>query len=290
MRVTRACSRLTSETAGPYLAAMPSKYIDVQGTATFLRHVGPTTLPEKPPDLSRGEIVLCIHHAGGNSRNFDALNLALASGHSPVSFDLPGHDRSGSLASLGSIEAMADFSASLLKSLAVDRPVVVVGHGMGGNVAIQLALEHREVVRAVVVANFAGRDACGDESIERARLVSVGRARREFDVKAFAEGCDPQIIRAGFMDTLKTDPRVIYANLIAMRDWRGTERLADVRVPTLVCVGEQERAASREASESILNGVSGAQWKEIPRSAQMLPTEQPEALASAICEFMGAFG
>ena len=52
---------------------MPSKYVAIQGVATFLRHPGPTTLPERPPDLSRGEIVLCIHHCGGNSRNFDEL-------------------------------------------------------------------------------------------------------------------------------------------------------------------------------------------------------------------------
>ncbi|MDE0909215.1 MAG: hypothetical protein OSB60_02020, partial [Myxococcota bacterium] len=85
---------MTSETADLYPSPMPSKYIDVQGIATFLRHTGPTTLPEVPPVLSRGEIVLCIHHAGGNSRNFDALSANLAANHSPVSFDLPGHDRS----------------------------------------------------------------------------------------------------------------------------------------------------------------------------------------------------
>ena len=267
---------------------MPSKYIDVQGIATFLRHTGPTTLPEVPPVLSRGEIVLCIHHAGGNSRNFDALSANLAANHSPVSFDLPGHDRSGSQVSLGSIEAMADFAAGVLKSLAVDRPAVVVGHGMGGNVALQMALEHSDVVRAVAVINCSAQYSCGDDLIERARLVSVGRARREFEIKAFAEGCDAKIIRSGFMDTLKTDPRVIYPNLMAMRDWAGASRLTEVTVPTLVCVGDSDTDATRAESERMSNVIPGAEYQGVVGAAHMIPTEQPEALASALNEFLGA--
>lgn len=183
---------------------------------------------------------------------------------------------------------MADFAAAVLKSVAADRPVVVMGHGMGGNVALQLALEHREIVRSIVVANCAARYACGDELIERARLVSVGRARREFDIKAFAEGCDQRIIRSGFMDTLKTDPRVIYPNLMAMRDWTGGERLAEIDTPTLVCVGEGDQPGTRAETERMASEIPGAQLRVLSDAAHMLPTEQPQALASAVSEFNGA--
>lgn len=267
---------------------MPSKYVDVSGTATFLRHTGPTTLPESPPDLSRGEIVLCLHHAGGNSRNFDGFGGEMSAAHSPLAFDLPGHDRSGSQVSLGSISAMADFAASLLKTLAADRPAVVVGHGMGGNVALQMALEHREVVRSIVIANGSARYACGDELIERARLVSVGRARREFEMKAFAEGCDPKIIRSGFMDTLKTDPRVIYPNLMALRDWDGAERIGEIDVPVLVCVGETDLPAKRAEADRMANAIPGARLEVIEKAAHMLPMEQAAELAKSVSSFVVA--
>ncbi|MBW2295879.1 MAG: alpha/beta hydrolase [Deltaproteobacteria bacterium] len=267
---------------------MPSKYVAIQGVATYLRHSGPTTLPECPPDLSKGEVVLCIHHCGGNSRNFDGFAAELADRHSPLAFDLPGHDRSGSQVGLGSIAAMADFAASVLKALEVDRPAVIVGHGMGGNVALQMALEHRESVRAVVIANSGARYTCGDELIERARLVSVGRARREFELKAFAKGCDQGIVRAGFMDTLKTDPRVIYSNLMAMRDWDGAGRLGEIEVPTLVCTGEADLSETNAEAERTADKISQARQQVIAGAAHMLPTEQPGALADAVSGFLEA--
>lgn len=267
---------------------MPSKYVSIQGVATFLRHSGPTTLPERPPDLSRGEIILCLHHGGGNSRNFDALAEQLSEYHSPLAFDLPGHDRSGSQVGLGSIAAMADFAASVLKTLQADRPVVVLGHGMGGNVAIQMALEHSECVRALVLTNCSAAYTCGDELIERTRLVSIGRAPRDFDMKLFAKGCAQETIRAAFMDTRKTDPRVIYPNLLALRDWSGTDRLGEIGVPTLICAGEADYPANTSQAARMLEAIAGADRKIISDAAHMLPTEQPAALSAAVCEFLGA--
>lgn len=267
---------------------MPAKYVAIQGVATYLRHSGPTTLPERPPDLSRGEIILCIHHRGGNSRNFDAFAASIAEHHSPLAFDLPGHDRSGSQVSLGSIAAMADFAASLLKALEADRPALVLGHGMGANVALQLALEHRECVRALVLANAAAAYSGGDDLIERTRLVSLGRARREFEIKAFARGCAQEIVGAGYMDMLKTDPRVIYPNLLALRDWPGANRLGEIDVPTLVCVGEKEDPGSGAEADRMTREIPQARKQVIPGAAQMLPTEQPCALADSVSGFLGA--
>jgi pimeloyl-ACP methyl ester carboxylesterase len=75
---------------------VPEKYVQVEGIATFVRHVGPTTLPEKPPDLSRGETVVCMHGAGGNSGLFTDVLERLGKTHSPIAFDFPGHARSES--------------------------------------------------------------------------------------------------------------------------------------------------------------------------------------------------
>lgn len=267
---------------------MPSKYVSIQGVATFLRHAGPTTLPESPPDLSRGEIVLCLHNGGGNSRNFDALVEKLSEHHSPLAFDLPGHDRSGSQVGLGSVAAMADFAASVLKTLQADRPAVILGHGMGGNVAIQMALEHSESVRALVLANCSAAYTCGDELIERTRLVSIGRAPRDFDMKLFAKGCAQETLRAGYMDTRKTDPRVIYPNLLALRDWSGVNRLGEIGAPTLICSGEGDYPANTDEAARMVENISCASQKIIADAAHMLPTEQPAALSLAVCEFLGA--
>ncbi len=278
---------LTSRSAATYLREMPSKYVDIQGVATFLRHAGVTTLPESPPPLERGEIVLCLHHRGGNARNFDAFASELSDDHSPVSFDLPGHDRSGSQVGLPSVEAMADFAASVLKGIRADRPAVVVGHGMGGNVALQLAVSHREAVKAVVLVGSGARYVAGDDLIERSRLVSLGRARREFNPKVFGKNTPGAVLRAGFMDTMKTDPRVVYSNLIAMRDWDGDAVVAGVDVPVLVLVGDSELPEVRAEVDRTAAALSSARFDVIEEAAHMLPLEHPGALARCVDAFMG---
>src|SRR5262245_37662702 len=110
---------------------MPHKYATVEGVATYVHHVGPTTLPEVVPDLARGETVLCLHGSGGNGNVFAGLLAALAAEHSPLAIDLPGHGRSGGLDSLGSVERMAAFVGAFLDKWGVGRSVLL-GHSLGG--------------------------------------------------------------------------------------------------------------------------------------------------------------
>src|SRR5687767_2951158 len=89
------------------VAVVPRKYVWVDGVATLVHHRGATTLPGHPPDLSTGPPIVCLHGAGGNGNEFGAVLDALESAFSPLAYDQPGHGRSASLDSLGSIEAMA---------------------------------------------------------------------------------------------------------------------------------------------------------------------------------------
>jgi len=244
-------------------------------------------LPEAPPSLDRGELVLCLHHAGGNGGNFRALGRALEAHHGFVSFDLPGHDRTASRVSLGSVERMASFTMDVVKTLGTRRPVVLLGHGLGSAIALQCALEAPELVRALALCSAGAAYPCEHDLIERAKRVTQGKARREFDPGAFAKGVSPEVMRAGYMDTLKTDPRVIHPNLVAYRDWRGGERLADIAQPCLVCVGDQEKPSVAEQADRLVEALPGASKRVIGDAGHMLPLEQPDALGEAITTFLG---
>ena len=84
---------------------MPEKYVQVDGLATFVRHVGPTTLPERPPELSRGETLVCLHGAGGEQRASRASSSALGRRTARSRSTCPGHARSGGLDASGSWRA-----------------------------------------------------------------------------------------------------------------------------------------------------------------------------------------
>jgi pimeloyl-ACP methyl ester carboxylesterase len=262
---------------------VPHKYATVEGVATYVHHVGATTLPEVVPDLSRGEIVVCLHGSGGNGAVFAELLRALAAEHSPLALDLPGHGRSGGLDGLASIEQMAAFVAAFLDKWGIAR-AVWLGHSMGGAVALRAALERPERVRALVLcasgARFPGA------AIPAVARVVAGKDRRPFFRDAYAPKAPPEVLRRGFLEDLKTDPRVLLSDLEACRAFDAEADLGRIAVPALVAVGEDEDPALRERSERLAAGLRGATFRRIRDAGHMLPLEQPEALAGVVSGFL----
>jgi 3-oxoadipate enol-lactonase len=262
---------------------VPHKYAAVGGVATYVHHVGRTTLPEVVPDLSRGETVVCLHCSGGNGAMFDGVLEALAADHSPLALDLPGHGRSGGLDSLGSIEQMAEFVQAFLARWGIARPVLL-GHSMGGAVALRLALDRPEDVRALVlVASGARFRGAALPQVER---VVAGKERRPFFRGAYSPNATPELLRRGFLEDLKTDPRALAGDLVACRAFDAEPELGRVAVPTLVAIGEDEDPEQRARGELLAGRIRGATLVRIAGAGHMLPLEQPAALAAATLAFL----
>jgi len=264
---------------------MPEKYFNIEGVATHVYHTGATTLPEKVPDTRIGETILCLHHSGGNGANFGPLMGKLEGRHSPLAFDFPGHHRSGSLDSLGSVERMASFAGALIDKLGLGA-TVLLGHSMGGSVALELALSRPAVVRALILCGTAAIYPESPELLERYRLITEGKAKRHFDPSAYSPTTPKEVIGAGFADSFKTDPRAVYPNLLALRAWEADSRLGDVSVPTLVVVGSDEDPYMVEQSERMASQIPGANRVVIEGAAHMIPAEQPDRLAEAVIAFL----
>jgi pimeloyl-ACP methyl ester carboxylesterase len=266
---------------------VPEKYVQVDGIATFVRHVGATTLPERPPDLSQGETVVCMHCAGGNSALFTDVLERLGKAHSPLAFDFPGHARSGGLDSLGSVARMSEHALALCAKLAIERSVWL-GTSLGGAVALENALRAPERTRALVLVASAVRFTVPDAFLERLRLITEGKARREFNRAEYSPSASPDVLRRGFMEDLKTDPRVVHENAQAARDFDRERDLARVTSPTLVVVGEDDADPDSAAQAELLaSRIPGARKVVIPKCGHRAALEQPEALADMVLEFLG---
>ena len=264
---------------------MPNKYFHVLGVATYVHHRGATTLPGVPPEARQGESILCLHGAGLSGSVFDAVLDALASRHSPLAFDQPGHGRSGGLDSLGSIERMATFTLALHKELHLE-PSVLLGHGMGGAVALECALQAPEQVRALVLCASGARLGVADEVLELHSRVAAGKERRPFRRELFAPESSRELIQRGFLEEMKTDPRARYGDLLACQTWTPSAALAELRLPCLVVRGEHEEEAIREEAAQLAAAIPGARLELLARAGHMLPLEAPEELSGMIEGFL----
>jgi len=263
---------------------VPQKYVRVDGVATFVHHVGPTTLPERPPVLARGETLVALHGAGGNGALFADLLARLEAEHSPLAFDRPGHARSGGLDSLPSVAAMSEFTRAFCAALRIEI-CVLLGASLGGCIALETALAAPELVRALVLVGAGARCEVSDAKLEKLGLVAQGKARREFNRADYSAHASPDVMRRGFMEDLKTDPRVVYGNALALRDWSRVADLGRISCPTLVVVGEDD-TEMREEADRLARGIGGARKLVVPKCGHGVAREQPEALADAVRAFL----
>ncbi|MCZ2837847.1 alpha/beta fold hydrolase [Modestobacter sp. VKM Ac-2985] len=103
-----------------------------------------------------GPRVVFVHGLFGQGRNWTTIAKALAAdGHRVTLLDLPNHGHSPWTDRVDYVD-MAEYVAAELAQLG--EPVTLVGHSMGGKVAMQLALRRPELLRALVVVDIAPTD------------------------------------------------------------------------------------------------------------------------------------
>lgn len=104
-------------------------------------------------DLDGVSTVVFLHGLFGQGRNFATIAKGLLPDARSLLVDLPNHGRSAWTDTVD-LAAMADDVATTLRD-AVDTPVHLVGHSLGGKVAMVLAVRHPDLIDRLVVVDIA---------------------------------------------------------------------------------------------------------------------------------------
>lgn len=134
-----------------------------------------------------GPRVMFCHGLFGQGRNWNNIARALAEEHRVTAVDLPNHGRSAWTERIDYAE-MADQIASLIQA---DDPVALVGHSMGGKVAMALALRHPAMVERLCIVDIAPIDY--NSASEFGRYI---RAMQEMDLDAIKTRDDAEAAMA----------------------------------------------------------------------------------------------
>ncbi|MEZ5265456.1 MAG: alpha/beta hydrolase [Acidimicrobiales bacterium] len=152
-----------------------------------------------------------------------------------ISLDLRGHGLSDKPEQDYTIEGYADDVAWVIAELGLERPVVV-GHSMGGAIAVQLAAGDPQRCRAIVLVdpapvydNRAGFQAMLDAFAKWGPAAVRARVFRNF----FLDGFDEALLAEVDAHAALTPERVFAAEVAALRDWDGATAAAAVTVPVL---------------------------------------------------------
>ena len=105
-------------------------------------------------EAGEGPVLLLIHGMAGTFANWEAVIEPLSRRHTVIAPDLPGHGGSGRGAdySLGSLAAGL---RDLLVALGHDR-ATLIGHSLGGGIAMQFSYQFPEMVERLVLVSSGG--------------------------------------------------------------------------------------------------------------------------------------
>jgi pimeloyl-ACP methyl ester carboxylesterase len=245
-----------------------------------------------------GPPLLLVHGLGGAAWNFSEL-APLLPGRRLIIPDLPGHGASSPLPA-PTLTGFADVLAEIL-----DEPVDVLGHSMGGVVALRLAERHPSLVRRLVLAAAAGISSStriAELTIALTGIVQpgriagrrVGRVARSRRLRKFVFGgfevANPDLLteRAvhGFLrgPTMHTD--ALGAGLALVADDPRLD-LDRVRCPVLILWGARDKQVPLEDGFEYARRL-GAPLRVIADCGHLLIGERPEVCARALLEFTQA--
>ncbi|QDO88717.1 alpha/beta fold hydrolase [Ornithinimicrobium ciconiae] len=113
-----------------------------------------TVVGESTPSAEATRWVVFLHGLFGQGKNFTTIAKALQPEFVSLLVDLPNHGRSDWTETVD-YEQMADaVAAQVRRTVGDDQRIHLVGHSMGGKVAMALALRHRDLIDRLVIVDI----------------------------------------------------------------------------------------------------------------------------------------
>ena len=182
---------------------------------------------------------------------------------------------------------------ALLQQLATG-PVVLIGHSMGGYVALAVARQFPEMLRGLVlVSTKAGPDHAEAATGRRALAEKV----KAEGVQVVVEAMAPKMLAAGNQDAgmvaqvlgfmAPSRPAGVIGALLGMAERPdSTSLLSQIAAPTLVITGKDDALIPPTESETLAQAIRGAQLKVIPHAGHLVALEQPDEFNHVLKEWL----
>ncbi len=257
-------------------------HLVVNGVKTYAATGGRNHDPALP-------LVVFVHGAGLDHTVWALLARWFAHrGWGVLAPDLPGHGRSDG-EPLGSIAAMADWTAALIAAAGASK-ATIIGHSMGSLVALETAARHAERITAIGLIGtaaampvshelLAAAEADDHTAIDMLRIWGYGfRA-------GIGGSLAPGMWMLGGAERLlaRARPGVLFKDLQACSDYRdGLAAAARVTVPATLVLGERDLMTPMKAGRELAAALPNARVVALEGAGHMLMSERPDEVLDAV--------
>jgi pimeloyl-ACP methyl ester carboxylesterase len=199
-----------------------------------------------------------------------------------VAVELPGHPTGSGLTSI------ATYAQSVRDQIGHHewREIILVGHSMGGAIAIELALSN-QVLRGLVLVGTGGRLRVHPELLSELRE-NYERAAKHIASWSVSPRADPVILDRFTDSLLKLSPQVTLADYLACDKFDRMNDLEKVTCPTLVVCGEDDKMTPEKYSTYLHEKIRGSKLEVISGAGHSVMLEKHREFNRAIERFVAS--
>ncbi|HET9871057.1 MAG TPA: alpha/beta fold hydrolase [Propionibacteriaceae bacterium] len=245
----------------------------------------------------RPGIVFC-HGLFGQGRNWTTIAKGLSPDYTSLLVDLPNHGRS-SWTDAFSYREMARAVADVIDARTDGSPVALVGHSMGGKVAMTVALQHPEIVERLGVVDIAPVRYPGPSSftgyVEAMRALDLAKlsTRSEADDQLASGVSDPRV-RSFLLQNLRREGdgwqwqmnlRLLGDHLTELGDFPELEA-APYRGPVLWIGGARSDYVTTEYAHAMRRLFPRVVTVTVKGAGHWVHSEQPEVFVGILRRFL----
>ncbi|MFL5884061.1 MAG: alpha/beta fold hydrolase [Thermoleophilaceae bacterium] len=255
-----------------------------------------------------GPPVVLIHGMLNSSRHWEAVALRLAADHTVIAPDLIGHGDSATPRGDYSIGAHAAVIRDLITLIGVER-ATIVGHSLGGGIAMQFFYQFPQRTERLVLVSSGGLGARVSPLLRSAAVPGVGgvlwamahprvlgalwHAGQRMRDRGIQKGIYLQTIVRALRPLGQPGARSAFLHsLRSVIDVWGQRVAANDRLyllqamPTLIVWGERDHTIPLEHGRAAHEAAAGSRFETLPRAAHFPHIEDPDGLAEVILDFL----
>ncbi len=235
------------------------------------------------PNSGQPPLVL-IHGAGGTRLHWPP-SLRRLPGAEVYALDLPGHGEapgSGQSTISGYRRAVVDWMQALDLP-----PAVVIGHSMGGALALALALDAPPRVAGIVLVGTGARLRVHPLLLEATASGGVPIETLSTLVAWwYSPDASPRLRELASRGLSGTNTEVLHGDFLACDGFDVMDRLESVDRPSLIIVGEDDHMTPVKYARYLADHLPNARLEIIHGAGHMVMLEQPSAVEHALTRWL----
>ena len=235
-------------------------------------------------EAGSGKSIVFVHGACENSSFWNHQRM-LSDHYRVITLDLPGHGRSQGLDSDILVKSYSEIVSEFVAMVCPDK-AVLVGHSMGGAIALLNAIEHSQNLKAAVIVSSGAKLGVLPSIREGLRVRFEVTVIAVVGPRQFSSKTNLDTIRFVTNEILKCNSYIAAADYEACNSFDVRQKLRSINLPILIMAGEEDKMTPVPCSTYLKENIPKSKLVVLRDASHLPMIERPADFNRHLNEFL----